>query len=476
MPSKKRKSGTLEAEMKASKQRKLRAQDLELKRQWRPINLDQESFHLPASDLLDRHPTFALRRATLGGIFLKFVTPSLVTEMALNIEPANLVYDNGVVFSLTLQSIYRLLAIWIRIYGEQHHPKGVRRGQRPLRDQLHYYQRHFLSAFPNTPSLGLRFMEIMTTNFLFDSRYSKQLSHNFRMILRGIGSVIAGDEKLLHFTGIYNVDYKIEYSHFVTGDTPFARVVYMKPDRVGLWVYELCVRLANKTSYMLDLWLHDAVSLHGESIPVSKVVKHWGKVVHSFNAARMSDTILVFDSYYLDDAARVGLADKKVKFIGAVNPQRFPALTRMVRAGVTKKGRWKGLWNGVRKEVIVHSYTKDGKMYTALSNAYHRLATKSRTKSVPVCSDYGKMFSACDVFNRQIKNRIWPHKHGGRRHLGDMGKFSSFAFGCVLQNTFNAYCDINSIGRNEFDYYSLCEELASQLYAHANTLSQAIIS
>ena len=148
----------------------------------------------------------------------------------------------------------------------------------------------------------------------------------------------------------------------------------------------------------------------------------------------------------------------------------------MVRAGVTQKGQWRGLWNGVRRELIVHSYTKAGKQYIALTNAYQRKATKSETKSVPVCCDYGKMFSACDVFNRQIKNRIWPHRHGGRRHLGDMGKFSSFAFGCVLQNTFNAYCSINSIARNEFDFYGLCEELASQVYAHANTVAQDIIS
>ena len=183
----------------------------------------------------------------------------------------------------------------------------------------------------------------------------------------------------------------------------------MKPDRVGLWVYELCVRLSNKTSYILDLWLYDAVSLLGESIPVSKVVKHWAKVVHSFNAARMNDsnTLLVIDSYYLDEAAREGLADKKVKFIGAVNPRRFPVLTQMVRADVSKKGQWKGLWNGLRKELIAHSFTKDGKQYTALTIAYCRLATRSDTKSVPVCCDYGKMFSACDVFNRQIKNRIY---------------------------------------------------------------------
>ena len=52
-----------------------------------------------------------------------------------------------------------------------------------------------------------------------------------------------------------------------------------------------------------------------------------------------------------------------------------------------------------------------------------------------------------------------------------------FAFGCVLQNTFNAYCRLNSIARiDKFDYYGLCEELASQFYAHANTASQDIIS
>ena len=117
--------------------------------------------------------------------------------MASDMNPEILKFDNGVAFSLTLASICKLLAIWIRIYGEQHHPKGVR----PLRDQLSFYQRHFQALYPHTPCVGMRFMEIMTTLFLFDNRY--QLSHNFRMILRGIGSVVAGDEKLLHFTGIY---------------------------------------------------------------------------------------------------------------------------------------------------------------------------------------------------------------------------------------------------------------------------------
>ena len=55
--------------------------------------------------------------------------------------------------------------------------------------------------------------------------------------------------------------------------------------------------------------------------------------------------------------------------------------------------------------------------------------------------------------------------------MGEAGKFSSFAFGCVLQNTFNAYCDINNVGRHCIDYYSFCESLASQLYIYANTFN-----
>ena len=62
--------------------------------------------------------------------------------------------------------------------------------------------------FPNLSPVGeTRFMEIFTTHFLFDSRYSNQLSHNFRAILRGIGDIVAADEKLLHFTGVQHIVY-----------------------------------------------------------------------------------------------------------------------------------------------------------------------------------------------------------------------------------------------------------------------------
>ena len=100
-----------------------------------------------------------------------------------------------------------------------------------------------------------------------------------------------------------------------------------------MWVYELCRWLSNKLSYLIDLWLHDELSLRDESIPVSKVMKHWGKVIHSFNLARMNDTVLVVDAYYPDEEGRKILKDKKVKYMMALNKQRFTAAIHIMQLG-----------------------------------------------------------------------------------------------------------------------------------------------
>ena len=116
----------------------------------------------------------------------------------------------------------------------------------------------------------------------------------------------------------------------------------MKPDRVSLWIYGLCVRLSNDIPYMLDLWLHDSIGTIGETT-LSDVMAHWGRIIHSFNAGRMPNTVFVFNSYYLDEAGRQGLRAKSLKFIDAANPQKFPLLTLLVRQCVDARGQWKGL-------------------------------------------------------------------------------------------------------------------------------------
>ena len=93
-----------------------------------------------------------------------------------------------------------------------------------------------------------------------------------------------------------------------------------------------------------------------------------------------------------------------------------------------------------------------------------------------MASDYAKMFQACDFYNQQIKNRMWPHRHGGKEHLREREEHSLFAFACVLQNTFNAYRANMKVDKSDFEYYGFCKTLASDLYEYAHTQSTATIA
>ena len=101
-----------------------------------------------------------------------------------------------------------------------------------------------------------------------------------------------------------------------------------------------------------------------------------------------------------------------------------------------------------------------------------RTATKGDTKTIAVASQYPKTFQACDSYNQQIKNRMWPHRHSGHGHLGERGKRGSFAFASVKQNTFYAYRDIMKVDKSEFEYYKFCRTLASDLCEYAHTACQ----
>ena len=49
----------------------------------------------------------------------------------------------------------------------------------------------------------------------------------------------------------------------------------MKPHRIGLWIYELRVKLSNDLPYMLESWFHDSIGTIGETTLMSNVVAHW---------------------------------------------------------------------------------------------------------------------------------------------------------------------------------------------------------
>ena len=82
-----------------------------------------------------------------------------------------------------------------------------------------------------------------------------------------------------------------------------------------------------------------------------------------------------------------------------------------------------------------------------------------------VCDDYYKMFYACDRYNKAQ----WQWE------LCEAGTHSSLMFGCIIQNTVNAYSYIMNVDSEDFEYFSYCQTLANDLYVHASTLSDSTI-
>ena len=154
----KRKSDAKERSDKGAKLARVRAKTKELQKQWRRVDLRKESFTLPEWDLLDRRPTFLYCKVTLLQIILKFMTPDLVTLIAAGIDPQRLLYNSETLFSLSLCNIYKSLAVWIRIYGAQHSPPGVKKSQRSLRQELVKYTECFRRSFSHIPPLRSEFL------------------------------------------------------------------------------------------------------------------------------------------------------------------------------------------------------------------------------------------------------------------------------------------------------------------------------
>jgi hypothetical protein len=90
--------------------------------------------------------------------------------------------------------------------------------------------------------------------------------------------------------------------------------------------------------------------------------------------------------------------------------------------------------------------------------------------------DNKDMFSVCNKNNNQIKFRTWPHKHGSVGCAGEKGKHNSFSFACVLQNTKNAYRNINVVAELDYEYRTyVMSYQALSLHIYASTLSDATL-
>ena len=81
----------------------------------------------------------------------------------------------------------------------------------------------------------------------------------------------------------------------------------------------------------------------------------------------------------------------------------------MLRKKVRKVGDCAGIF--MQYYAKAQHGQKEAKIRTAMSNVYKRSAGLGTHHHHPAIDAYKKKFGVCDLFNRQIKHRLWPHKH-----------------------------------------------------------------
>ena len=101
-------------------------------------------------------------------------------------------------------------------------------------------------------------------------------------IIRRFGEFVAGDEKLLYFTGN-------------SGDI---RMVRSKSDRVGLWFYELCALLPNGLPIIVYFRLQKSDPRREGTIKTKDILEDLDDVIQNKVGEVNPNTKLVCDSYY----------------------------------------------------------------------------------------------------------------------------------------------------------------------------------
>ena len=346
--------------------------------------------------------------------------------------------------------------------GEQNGPTENKKEDRPLRTNVQDAIEWIRSTNPTAGLPGEHMLTMLISRFHIPEERYIELGVQFQSIIEDLGRFVAADEKLFHFTG----------------DDCRIRQVPSKPDRIGFWFFELVCNISKNYSLMLLTRVANHCAELGETLSSADVVKEWGKVVIKFSEKRSdkASATLVFDSYYTTNESRAWCNENMVRYIGAVNKQRFQKLIKTLQVKtqpLEKPGQSCGIYSAQNNEVLVHHWDPDakvGKKYV-LSNAFVLRSRTGRKKLIPPAYPYyKKRFNSCDWFNRRFKDRKFGHRSGGGATVGSSGHVHKFFMACILQNTFNVYDFNHSEEHVQLDFSTKCKILAQALVEYARTV------
>jgi len=218
-------------------------------------------------------------------MFTQFINDDIVSDMMDAIPPQSLYlryHRSGKnlvgCISISIKKCWFIMAMIIRIIGQQNRPSESNPGSGGLRDSVKKTRKELGPDMP-----GRDICERLLVHMLITEKIMEKVCTNFRKALFCLGEYVSGDEKLFHYTA----------------DSHLVRQVLSKPDRIGLWFYELCLPLSNNQSYLIHTKLHNNVD---DNIPVISIVRAWADSLKEVGASRVPRgsnpnpcTLLCFD-------------------------------------------------------------------------------------------------------------------------------------------------------------------------------------
>lgn len=135
--------------------------------------------------------------------------------------------------------------------------------------------KHFKAISPSVAGYDI-LAKMISIFILHGDEIERCLSKNFQSIVQRLGQAVAGDEKLYYFSG-QDAD---------------VRLCISKPDRIGLWFYELVMQLRNGRHYMLCVRLH--TNKTGDPVKVAGVLRDWLRAMDTIGAKRVTNAIGTF--------------------------------------------------------------------------------------------------------------------------------------------------------------------------------------
>ena len=197
----------------------------------------------------------------------------------------------------------------------------------------------------------------------------------------------------------------------------------------------------------------------GATVTVESIVRRWKDAIVFIGKDGVPEgtspnpfTLLCFDSYYMSKGSRDCLEREgiKVPFLASCKPDNFKVERQFLsREAADEPGDEQSIYNDNTGKLFTHHYDTQkgvGKKYN-LSSGLIRSTNANKIKKykdfIPGYSHYKVLFEPCDKFNRNLHDRHWPYKRGGRNVKGASGSQHDFLLACILQNTFNCHDAIN---------------------------------